>query len=445
LLRLRRKQEKGGSLNPSFKRQSMLNIVVVGTQWGDEGKGKITDMLARTADVIVRFGGGNNAGHTVVVDEEKYELHLIPSGILYPEKINLIGNGVVIDPEAMIKEMRGLQERGIKLQNLFISENSHVIMPYHRLFDRLEEERKGDKKIGTTGRGIGPAYVDKVARRGIRVIDLLDKDRFYRKLKNTLDYQNLILDQIYHVQQMKATEIVEQYQPYIDVLRPHVVNAPLMLEKAGREGREVFFEGAQGTLLDIDHGTYPYVTSSNPTAGGVCTGAGIGPTRIDEVIGVVKAYLTRVGEGPFPTEQDNEIGNLLREKGHEYGVTTGRPRRCGWLDIPILCHAYRVNGLTEIALTKLDILTGFQKLKLCTAYRYRDELIGDFPTELEILNECKPVYEDLPGWEEEITSVREYQDLPVNARRYIERIEDLVMVPVKIIGIGPKRKEAIWR
>ncbi|MDI3548573.1 MAG: adenylosuccinate synthase [Halanaerobiales bacterium] len=423
----------------------MSNKIVIGTQWGDEGKGKITDMLAETADVIVRFGGGNNAGHTVIVGDEKFELHLIPSGILYPEKVNVIGNGVVIDPEAMVEEMQGLRERGISLDKLFISETAHIIMPYHRLLDHLEEKRKGAGKIGTTGKGIGPAYTDKVARRGIRMIDLLDKDRFYRKLTDTLAYQNLVLERVYNSEPVQAEEIVEQYQPYIDELRLHVTNTSLLLEEAREERKKIFFEGAQGTLLDIDYGTYPFVTSSNPTAGGVCTGAGIGPTRIDDVIGVAKAYLTRVGEGPFPTELQDEIGELLREKGHEYGVTTGRPRRCGWFDVLILRHAFRVNGLTEIALTKLDVLSGLEEIKLCTGYRYRGELIKEFPAEVEHLSECEPVYETLPGWDEDITSVRDYNNLPENARRYIERIEELVKVPVKIIGTGPKREEAIRR
>lgn len=423
----------------------MSNKIVVGTQWGDEGKGKITNMLAETADVIVRFGGGNNAGHTVIVGKEKFELHLIPSGILYPEKINIIGNGVVIDPEAIIKEMQGLLARGISLDNLYISETSHVIMPYHRLLDQLEEERKGANKIGTTGRGIGPAYTDKVARRGIRLIDTLNKDLFYEKIKKALAYQNLVLEKVYGATPMSAEEIINTYQPCIEELRPHIRNTSLILEKARKEEKKIFFEGAQGTLLDVDYGTYPFVTSSNPTAGGVCTGAGIGPTRINDVIGVAKAYVTRVGEGPFPTELDNEMGNYLRDKGHEYGVTTGRPRRCGWFDIPIIRHAFRVNGLTEIALTKLDVLTGIKELKICTAYKYKDEVITEFPAQLEMLSESKPVYEVLPGWDEDITSARNFNDLPERARDYVLKIEELTGVPIKVIGVGPEREEAIRR
>ncbi len=421
----------------------MANKIVVGTQWGDEGKGKITDMLAETADVVVRYGGGNNAGHTVIVGEEKFELHLIPSGILYPEKISIIGNGVVIDPEALVEEMQGLKNRGVSLDNLYISESAHIIMPYHRLLDHLEETRKGDNKIGTTGKGIGPAYTDKAARRGIRMIDLLDRETFASKLEKALGYQNLILEKVYHRDPLDAEEIMDGYQPYIEELREHVVNASLLLEEL--KGKKIFFEGAQGTLLDIDYGTYPYVTSSNPTAGGVCTGAGIGPTGIDDVIGVAKAYLTRVGEGPFPTELKNELGQFLRDKGHEYGVTTGRPRRCGWLDIPILKHASRVNGLTEIALTKLDVFSGFDEIKFCTAYRYRGEIIEEFSVQSRVLSDYEPIYETLPGWKEDITAIRDYDNLPENARIYIEKIEELTGLPVTIIGIGPGREEAIRR
>ncbi len=421
----------------------MANKIVVGTQWGDEGKGKITDMLAETADVVVRYGGGNNAGHTVIVGDERFELHLIPSGILYREKINIIGNGVVVDPTAIVEEMEGLSARGISLEQLFISETAHVVMPYHRLVDRLEEERKGEAKIGTTGKGIGPAYTDKVARQGIRMIDLIDPDRFYHKLQDTLSYQNLILEKIYQAEPLKAEELMESLQPDINKLKPHIVNTSLLLEQAEREGKKIFFEGAQGTLLDIDYGTYPYVTSSNPTAGGVCTGAGIGPTLIDDVIGVAKAYLTRVGEGPFPTELTDQTGNLLRENGHEYGVTTGRPRRCGWFDLPILKHARRVNGLTELALTKLDVLTGLKEIKLCVTYHYRGKTLEEFPNSLEILSGCQPVYQSLPGWTEDLSAIREYDQLPENAKKYVERLEKLLDIPVKTIGIGPGRKEAI--
>lgn len=438
--------KEGRRLKPDrFKLLIMANKIVIGTQWGDEGKGKITDMLARTADVVVRFGGGNNAGHTVIVGDEKFELHLIPSGILYPEKINVIGNGVVIDPEALLKEMYGLIERKINLDNFFISESAHVIMPYHRLLDRLEEERKADSKIGTTGKGIGPAYTDKIARRGIRVCDTLDRDVFYKKLQENLAYQNLIIEKVYKSKPVDIEEIMEEYLPYIEEIRPYVKNTSLLLDKMRKENKKIFFEGAQGTLLDVDYGTYPFVTSSNPTAGGVCNGAGIGPVLIDDVVGVAKAYLTRVGEGPFPTELEDKTGEWLREKGHEYGVTTGRPRRCGWFDVPILKHAFRVNGLTEIALTKVDVLTGLDEIKVCTAYHYQGEVLDEFPVQLEKLSACKPVYENLPGWKEDISAVRDFDKLPENARNYIKRIEELIAVPVKIIGTGPEREEAILK
>lgn len=423
----------------------MANKIVIGTQWGDEGKGKITDMLARTADVVVRFGGGNNAGHTVIVGDEKFELHLIPSGILYPEKINVIGNGVVIDPEALLKEMYGLIERKISLDNFFISESAHVIMPYHRLLDRLEEERKADSKIGTTGKGIGPAYTDKIARRGIRVCDTLDRNIFYKKLKENLAYQNLIIEKVYKSRPVDIEEIMEEYLPYIEKIRPYVKNISLLLDKVRKENKKIFFEGAQGTLLDVDYGTYPFVTSSNPTAGGVCNGAGIGPVLIDDVVGVAKAYVTRVGEGPFPTELEDKTGEWLREKGHEYGVTTGRPRRCGWFDVPILKHAFRVNGLTEIALTKVDVLTGLDEIKVCTAYRYQGGNLDEFPVQLEKLSACQPIYETLPGWKEDISAIRDFDKLPENTRNYIKRIEELIAVPVKIIGTGPEREEAILK
>ncbi|MFP4198362.1 MAG: adenylosuccinate synthase [Halanaerobium sp.] len=423
----------------------MSNKIVVGAQWGDEGKGKITDMLAETADLVVRYGGGNNAGHTVIVGEEKFELHLIPSGILYEDKKSVLGGGVVIDPEAMVEEMEGLEERGISLANLYISETAHVIMPYHRMLDGLEEKRKGDSKIGTTGKGIGPCYTDKTARRGIRIADLLDEGRLRAKLKKALDYHNLLLEKVYNAKTLKIEEIIKQYQPYIEKLRPYVTNTSLLLNEAHQKNQKIFFEGAQGTLLDIDYGTYPFVTSSNPTAGGVCTGTGMGPTTIDDVIGVTKAYLTRVGAGPFPTELENEQGEYLRDKGHEFGVTTGRPRRCGWLDIPILKHAVRVNGLTEIALTKIDVLTGLDEIKVCTAYRHGEKIVEEFPPYLESEIPYEPVYEKWPGWEEDITGITDYKKLPENAKKYIARIEELIGIPARIISVGPGRKQAIIR
>ncbi len=420
----------------------MVNKIVVGAQWGDEGKGKITDMMAEDADVVVRFGGGNNAGHTVIVGQEKYELHQIPSGILYPEKKCVLGNGVVIDPEEMVEEMEGLKRRGINLDNLFISEFAHIIMPYHRLLDKLEEERKGKGKIGTTGKGIGPAYTDKVARRGIRVIDLLDLDKLKEKLTKVMDYQNTVLEKVYNSKPLPIEDIIEELKPYIEKMRPMVTDCALLLEKARQNGENIFFEGAQGTLLDIDYGSYPYVTSSNPTAGGVCTGSGLGPVEIDEVIGVAKAYITRVGEGPFPTELNNEIGEFLREKGGEFGVTTGRPRRCGWLDLPLLRYAIRVNGLTEIAMTKLDVLSGLDEIKVCTGYNCQGKIKKDISA-VNIDNE--PVFITCSGWSEDISHIRDFEDLPSEAREYIKIIEEEISVPIKKIGIGPERNQIIHR
>lgn len=420
-------------------------MVVVGAQWGDEGKGRITDMLAKTADVVARFSGGNNAGHTIIVGQERFELHLIPSGILYSEKKNIIGNGVVVDPKAMIEEMAKLEARGLSTDNLFISEGAQVIMPYHLLLDQLEEERKGANKIGTTKKGIGPAYTDKVARRGIRMADLLDEENLRKKLERNLEFTNLLITKVYGGEPMAADQIIEQYRPFIEKLRKHITNTSLMIEECNKAGKGVFFEGAQGTLLDVDYGTYPYVTSSNPTAGGVCTGSGIGPAHIHEVIGVAKAYVTRVGEGPFPTELTDELGEEIRTKGHEFGVTTGRPRRCGWFDLPIMKHAIRVNGLTQIALTKLDILNGFETLKVCVGYKYKGQTLENFPMDVNIIGDLEPIYVDLPGWEEDISSVREYDKLPLNAQKYVEFIEEQAGVKISIIGLGPERDQAILR
>lgn len=423
----------------------MKNMVVVGAQWGDEGKGRITDMLAKSADVVARFSGGNNAGHTVIVGQEKFELHLIPSGILYPDKKNIIGNGVVINPQALVEEMTMLENRGVSTKNLFISGNAHVIMPYHLLLDQLEEERKGPNKIGTTKKGIGPAYTDKVARRGIRMTDMLNEEILQKKLQMNLDFNNLLITKVYGQQALNADEIIDQYRPYMEKLRTHITNTSIIIEECNQAGKSVFFEGAQGTLLDVDYGTYPYVTSSNPTAGGVCTGCGIGPVHIHDVIGVAKAYITRVGAGPFPTELNDQLGNYLREKGQEYGVTTGRPRRCGWFDGPIHRHGVRVNGLTQIALTKLDVLSGIETLKVCTAYKYQGQILESFPMDQNIISEVEPIYTELPGWQEDISEVREYDKLPLNAKKYVQLIEDLGGVKVTIYGLGPERDQAILR
>jgi adenylosuccinate synthase len=415
--------------------------VVIGAQWGDEGKGKVTDKLAETADFVVRFSGGNNAGHTVIVNDEKYELHLIPSGILYPEKKSVIGNGVVIDPIALIKEMEGLKKRGLTFENFHISEQAHVVMPYHKTFDGLEEERKGDNKIGTTKKGIGPAYTDKVARRGIRICDLINEEVFKEKLKNILEYKNLIISNVYNKPEFSYEEILEEYLKAAEIIRPHVTDTSLLLDAAYHNDENIFFEGAQGTLLDIDYGTYPYVTSSNPTSGGVCTGTGFGPTRIDDIIGVAKAYLTRVGAGPFPTELFNEMGEFLQEKGHEYGVTTGRARRCGWLDLPLLKYAVRVNGLTELVLTKVDVLSGLDEIKVCTSYQKDQCSIS----QAGLKGDREPNYESFPGWEQDISGFQEFDKLPENAQAFINMIEREIEIPITVIGTGPGREDAIIR
>ncbi len=413
--------------------------IVVGAQWGDEGKGKVTDKLAETADYVVRFSGGNNAGHTVIVEDDKYELHLIPSSILYPNKKSVIGNGVVIDPIALISEMEGLKKRGLSFDNFHISEQAHVVMPYHKEFDGLEEKRKGDNKIGTTKKGIGPAYTDKVARRGIRICDLIHEDRFMRKLDNILEYKNLILNKVYKEEKLSYNDILEQYLGTAEKLKPYVTDTSKLLDEAYKKDKNIFFEGAQGTLLDIDYGSYPYVTSSNPTAGGVCTGSGFGPTKIDDIIGVAKAYLTRVGAGPFPTELFNEMGTFLQEKGHEYGVTTGRARRCGWLDLPLLKYAVRVNGLTELVLTKVDVLSGLDQIKVCTSYKKETCNIS----QAGLQSDNEPIYKTFPGWDKDIKGIQKFNELPSEAQKFIYMIEDEIEIPITVIGTGPEREDVI--
>ncbi|MCF8008407.1 MAG: adenylosuccinate synthase [Halanaerobiales bacterium] len=417
--------------------------VVIGAQWGDEGKGKVTDKLAETADYVVRYSGGNNAGHTVIVGDEKYELHLIPSGVLYPDKVSIIGNGVVIDPIALITEIEGLKKRGLSFDKFYISNQAHLVMPYHKTFDNLEEKRKGSNKIGTTKKGIGPAYTDKVARRGIRVGDLLYQDVFEKKLKEVLDFKNLILKKVYEVKELSYKIILKEYLETVKLLKPYIADTSEILERAYKDNKNIFFEGAQGTLLDVDYGTYPYVTSSNPSSGGVCTGAGFGPTKIDDIIGVAKAYLTRVGEGPFPTELFNDMGNYLLEKGHEYGVTTGRPRRCGWLDLTLLKYAARINGMTELVLTKLDILSGLKEIKVCT--KYKDKNKDDSFKTTSLNGKEIPIYESLPGWEMDITGLNDFNHLPKNACNFVKKIEDYIKIPITVIGTGPKREDAIIR
>lgn len=421
----------------------MSTVVIIGAQWGDEGKGKVTDFLASRADMVVRYQGGNNAGHTVVVDGCEYKLHLIPSGILYPGKTCIIGSGVVIDPKVLIAELDALEKRGISTANLKISQRAHVIFPYHQRLDQVEEERKGDQKIGTTGRGIGPAYMDKSARVGIRMVDLIDAEEFKSLLEMNLEVKNHLLTAVYGSEKFDFTEIYGAYRKYAEALSGYVDDISVIVNDAINNGKNVLFEGAQGTLLDLDHGTYPFVTSSHPSAGAACLGTGIGPTRIDRVIGVSKAYTTRVGGGPFPTELQDEIGQHIRAQGGEFGTTTGRPRRCGWFDGVVARYSARINGLDYLAITKLDVLTGLEKMKICTGYLYRGDVLHEFPASLKLLNECQPVYEEFPGWQEDITGARSLADLPANARNYMERLQQVAGVPVALIGVGSQRDQVI--
>jgi len=420
-------------------------VVVVGAQWGDEGKGKTIDYLAEQADVVVRYQGGNNAGHTVVVDGLEYKLHLIPSGVLYRDKLCVLGNGMVIDPQVLLQEMAYLRERGISVDNLRISDRAHLIFPYHRILDDLFEEERGEKKIGTTKRGIGPAYVDKSARTGLRVGDLRNPARFSETLRASVETKNHLLEQVYRRPPLDVDTMIEEYLGYGARLEQYIADTSLLVNAALDEGKGVLFEGAQGTMLDIDHGTYPYVTSSHPTAGGACIGAGVGPTRLDQVIGVAKAYTTRVGDGPFPTELTGPIGAAIQEKGNEYGTTTGRPRRCGWLDALVLRYTLRVSGLTGLVLTKLDTLAGLDSVRICTAYRVQGQVLTEFPSDLDLLEDCEPVYEDLPGWTEDAAEARDYDSLPPELKGFIERVEGLIGVPVVMASLGRQRQETILR
>jgi adenylosuccinate synthase len=421
----------------------MSTVVLVGAQWGDEGKGKVTDFLAEKADLVVRYQGGNNAGHTVVVGDREFKLHLIPSGILYPEKICVIGSGMVIDPGVLLQEMEALKNKGISIDNLRISDRAHVIFPYHQRLDQVEEERRGDNKIGTTVRGIGPAYMDKSARAGIRMVDLLDPDEFASLLEVNIEEKNHLLTKVYGMKALDYSSILAEYRGYAENLARYVADDSLLINEAFKKGQNVLFEGAQGTLLDIDHGTYPYVTSSHPTAGGACLGAGVGPTKIDRVIGVAKAYTTRVGEGPFATELEDDTGAYIRTQGGEFGTTTGRPRRCGWFDGVVARYAVRINGLDYLAITKLDVLSGLEKVKICTGYNYRGRVIEEFPASLRVLEECVPVYEEFDGWQDDITSAKTLSDLPISARRYLERISEAAGVPIALIGVGSRRSQTI--
>ncbi|QQM95997.1 adenylosuccinate synthase [Staphylococcus pseudintermedius] len=419
----------------------MSSIVVVGTQWGDEGKGKITDFLAEQADVIARFSGGNNAGHTIKFDGETYKLHLVPSGIFYKDKLAVIGNGVVIDPVALLKELDGLNERGIATDNLRISNRAHVILPYHIQQDELEEARRGDNKIGTTKKGIGPAYVDKAQRMGIRVADLLDKEVFEQRLKENLEYKNDYFQGMFKQDAPSFEDIFETYYATGQRLAPYVTDTAKVLDDAFVADERVLFEGAQGVMLDIDHGTYPFVTSSNPVAGNVTVGAGVGPTNVSKVVGVCKAYTSRVGDGPFPTELFDEKGHHIREVGREYGTTTGRPRRVGWFDSVVLRHSRRVSGITDLSINSIDVLTGLDEVKICTAYELDGKEITEYPANLNDLKRCEPIFETLPGWTEDITGVRTMEELPDNARRYLERISELCNVHISIFSVGPDRNQ----
>ncbi len=421
----------------------MPSVILIGSQWGDEGKGKVTDFLAEKADLVVRYQGGNNAGHTVVVGEQEFKLHLIPSGILYPDKTCIIGNGVVIDPGVLLKELDYLIERGISIDNLRISERAHIIMPYHKKLDEVIEESKGASKIGTTKRGIGPAYMDKAARVGIRFVDLLDNEVFEELLEQNLREKNNLLAKVYDTDGFDKDDVMEEYLGFADRLRKYCADTSLIIHNALKAGKNVLFEGAQGTLLDLDHGTYPYVTSSHPIAGAACIGAGLGPTQISKVLGVVKAYTTRVGEGPFPTELNDEVGKHLGTVGFEFGTTTGRPRRCGWFDAVITKYTVRTSGLTSMAVTKLDVLTGLKTLKICTGYRWGNEIITEFPSNLKVLAQCEPIYEEMPGWSEDITSATKIEDLPVAAQNYLKRISELSEAPVSILGVGTRRSQTI--
>lgn len=423
----------------------MSAFIVLGAQWGDEGKGKMTDYLANGADVVVRFQGGNNAGHTVEVDGKQYKLHLVPSGILYKDKLNVIGNGVVLDPKALFEEIQYLEENGVKAtpDKLIISDRAQVIMPYHKVLDGVKEKSRGKKDIGTTGKGIGPCYTDKMERSGIRVCDLLHKDVFLENLKKNMEVKNAIISKVYGGEELDFDSVYKEYSEYAEKLKPFVKDISVEVYKNIKDGKKVLFEGAQGTLLDIDYGTYPYVTSSSTIAGGVCIGAGIGPRMITGAVGIAKAYTTRVGKGPFPTELNDKTGDWIREQGHEYGVTTGRARRCGWLDLVILKTSSRVSGLTSFAVTKIDTLAGLEKVKACVGYKFNGQIIDYVPASLEDLAKCEPVYEEFDGWDESINDARDYESLPENAKKYIKAIEKFTDTKVSIISVGPARDQTI--
>jgi len=418
--------------------------IVVGAQWGDEGKGKIVDLLSEQVDIVARYQGGANAGHTIVIDGEQYILHLVPSGILHENTICVIGNGVVIDPLALLEEIEFLKSKDISVDGrLWISHRAHLIMPYHKLLDQAKESKDADRKIGTTGRGIGPAYVDKVNRMGIRIVDLLDRNTLKEKLRTNIKEKNEILKKIYEEKEIDVNSIISEYLDFDKKMDPYIKDVSTFLNESLKNDKQILLEGAQGTLLDIDFGTYPYVTSSNPTSGGACAGVGIGPTKIESVLGVIKAYTTRVGMGPFPTEIDDEENFDLRDLGGEYGATTGRPRRCGWFDAVIANFAVQVNGLDSFALTKLDVLDSLEEIKVCVAYKYKEKTITTFPSEMRILENCEPVYESFPGWQQPTSEIRSYQDLPANAKAYLDAIKDLTQTDISIISVGSGREQTI--
>lgn len=423
----------------------MSAFIVLGAQWGDEGKGKMTDYLAEEANVVVRFQGGNNAGHTVVVGDKEYKLRLIPSGILYEDKLNVIGNGVVVDPKALFEEIDYLEGIGVKIspEKLIVSDRAQLIMPYHKVLDKLKEKARGKNDIGTTGRGIGPCYTDKFERCGIRVCDLMHEDVFAEKLKENIEMKNAYITKVLGGEALNFDEILNEYLTLAKKLRPFVQDTSVKVYDAIKADKTVLFEGAQGMLLDIDYGTYPYVTSSNTTAGGVSSGTGIGPNMITNAVGITKAYTTRVGKGPFPTELLNETGDWIREKGHEYGVNTGRSRRCGWLDLVIIKTAVRVSGLTSLAVTKIDTLAGLEKIKVCVGYKFNNTVIDYFPASLEDLAECKPIYEEFDGWDDSVADVRSYDELPENVKKYLARISEFTGTRISIVGVGPKRDQTM--
>ncbi len=423
----------------------MPNIVVIGTQWGDEGKGRIVDILSEKVDVVARYQGGNNAGHTIIVDGKTTVLHHIPSGILRQDKISIIGNGVVIDPKFLLEEIDGLRKSGypVSSANFKISDRTHVIMPYHKLMDKARESQMGNNKIGTTGRGIGPVYEDKVARRGIRVSDLLYPDYFADRLKSIINQKNIYLKNVLGIEPLDFEHIFDDYIEYGKKLNPFITDTSLLLYDLVKQNKAILFEGAQGVMLDVDFGTYPYVTSSNSGAGGVCSGTGISPKIIDTIVGISKAYTTRVGEGPFPSEIKDEFGEVLRKLGNEYGATTGRPRRCGWFDTVSVSYSIKINGISSLMLTKLDVLSDLQTIKICTGYKYKDQVLKDFPSNPNVLSSCKPVYEEVPGWRSELSDINDPSDLPQNLMNYLGKLEDILETQISLISIGPSREQFI--